>query len=127
MDIRYRVSSASPVKFKVNLQLNLIFPAQLVLYQVKVYLFVTFLNAGIPQAGYSYLDTRFLVVPSGGVTTSVSINDYIITTGTLSGVDEIRISPEMDSSYGPGLLPTSIEIVQNWTRPIGNHFEVEVL
>ena len=127
MDIRYRVSSASPVKFKVNLQLNVIFPAQLVIYQVKLYLFVTFYNAGSLQVGYYYLDTRVLVVPPGGITTSVSINDYIITTGTLSGIDEIRISPKMDSSYGPGPLPTSIEIVQNWTRPIGNHFEVEVL
>ena len=127
MDIRYRVSSASPVKFKVNLQLNVIFPAQVVIYQVKVYLFVTFLNAGIPQAGYSYLDTREVIVPPGGVTSTVTINDFVFTTGTLSGIDEIRISPEMDSSYGPGPIPTSIEIVQNWTRPIGNHFEVEVL
>ena len=127
MDIRYTVPSASPVKFKVNLQLNVIFPAQLVIYQVKVYLFVTFLNAGIPQAGYSYLDTREVIVPPGGVTSTVTINDFVFTTSSLVGVDEIRISPEMDSSYGPGPLPADIEIVQNWERPMGNHFSMEVL
>ena len=65
MDVRYRVPSTSPVTFKVDLQLNLTLPTQLVIYQGKVYLFVTFLNAGIAQAGYSYLDTRYIIVPPG--------------------------------------------------------------
>lgn len=126
-EIRYRVSTASPVTFNVNLQLNLVFPSQIVMYQVKVYLGVKLYAAGVLQQMNFYLDNRFVVVGPGGATYTLSFIDFMFTTPMLQGIDEIRIAPEMDSTFGPGPIPSSIEIVQDWSRPIGNFFKVEVL
>lgn len=129
-DIRYRkpIQSSVPVTFKVNLQLNLIFPSQLVIYQVRVYLLVGYYAGDVNQGrSQVVLQDRFITVGPGGVTTTISFNDFIFSTPSLPNIDELRISPIIDSSYGPGPLPAYIEIVQDWTRPVGNYFKVEVL
>lgn len=126
-EIRYRVSTANRVKLKVNLQLNVVFPAHVVVYQVKIYLGLKLYYANVLQQMNFYLDNRFVTIGPGGGTYTVSFIDYILISPTLQGVDELRIAPEMDSTFGPGPLPSSVDIVQDWSRPVGNFFSVEVL
>ena len=131
MDIRYATPTeeAITVKMRINLVLNLVLPAQLVQYSVRVYLFVGLYNNGVSQGGYFLLDgaQRTVVVPVGGKTTSVTINDFIFQTVSLVGIDEIRVTPIIESSYANPLIPASISIVQNWERPVANVFSVEIL
>jgi hypothetical protein len=131
MDIRYATPSeeAVAVKMRINLMLNLVFPSQLVAYTARVYLFVGLYNSNVSQGGYFVLDgaQRTVLVPPGGKTTSVTIFDYIFQTVSLVGIDEIRVTPIIESSYVNPLTPASISIVQNWERPVANVFSVEIL
>ena len=130
MDIRYATPTdeAVTVKMRINLVLNLVLPSQLVFYNVRVYLFIGLYNSDVSQGGYFLLDSpqRTINVPPGGKTTSATINDYIFQTVSLLGIDEIRVTPIIESS-AVGLLPVNISIVQNWERPVANLFSVEIL